>query len=123
MIVLESEFVGSHATESCLFHLRRWLLLLLMVFGLSMGCGGERSPGDSSGTDPISQSNTHEKIVLVLELEALYPEAFSFLNGVRQLPEGTVLAADPLAQIVVLLTFPDKSGFSESDTFRLAQAA
>jgi hypothetical protein len=36
-----------------------------------------------------------------LELEVAYPVAFSFLNGVRELEEGTVMAADPLSQVLL----------------------
>jgi len=38
-----------------------------------------------------------------LELEASYPEPFSFLNSVRELSDGTVMAADPLSQVVLHL--------------------
>ena len=36
-----------------------------------------------------------------LELEAAYPEPFSFLSGVRELPDGKLLAADPLSQVLL----------------------
>ncbi|MCJ7630037.1 MAG: hypothetical protein MUO50_16805, partial [Longimicrobiales bacterium] len=36
-----------------------------------------------------------------LELETTYPEGFSFLNGVRELSDGSLLAADPLAQLLL----------------------
>ena len=34
-------------------------------------------------------------------MEVAYPEAFSFLNGVRELGDGTVLVADPLSQVLL----------------------
>jgi hypothetical protein len=37
----------------------------------------------------------------VLELDAAYPEAFSYLSGVRELPDGRLLAADPLSQVLL----------------------
>ncbi len=40
-------------------------------------------------------------IVATLELDAAYPEAFSFLSGVRELPDGRLLAADPLSQVLL----------------------
>jgi hypothetical protein len=36
-----------------------------------------------------------------LELEASYPEPFSFLNSVRELSDGTIMAADPLSQVLL----------------------
>jgi len=36
-----------------------------------------------------------------LELEATYPEGFGFLNGIRELRDGRVLAADPLAEVLL----------------------
>jgi len=42
-----------------------------------------------------------EGTAAILELEATYSEGFSFLNGVREMPDGTVLVADPLTQIVL----------------------
>jgi hypothetical protein len=34
-------------------------------------------------------------------LEAAYPEPFSYLSGVRELPDGRILAADPLSQVLL----------------------
>jgi hypothetical protein len=34
-----------------------------------------------------------------LELDASYPVPFAYLSGVRELPDGKVLAADPLSQV------------------------
>ena len=42
-----------------------------------------------------------EGTAAILELEATYSEGFSFLNGVREQFDGTVLVADPLTQIVL----------------------
>lgn len=38
-----------------------------------------------------------------LELEGSYPEPFSFLNSVRELSDGTLMAADPLSQVLLHL--------------------
>lgn len=38
-----------------------------------------------------------------LDLDAQYPEAFSFLLNVREMEDGTLLAADPLSQVVLRL--------------------
>jgi hypothetical protein len=39
--------------------------------------------------------------VATLEFEASYPEGFSYLNGIREMPDGRVLAADPLSQVLL----------------------
>jgi hypothetical protein len=64
-----------------------WLAVPLMIGGISCADGGGGT-GDSG-------------IVATLELDAAYPEAFSYLSGVRELPGGKLLAADPLSQVVL----------------------
>jgi hypothetical protein len=39
--------------------------------------------------------------VAALELDAAYPDPFSFLASVRELPDGRLLAADPLSQVLL----------------------
>ncbi len=56
--------------------------------------------GCSAGEAP-SATGLPAGVFARLELEAGHPEAFSFLNGVRELADGTVLAADPLSQVVL----------------------
>ena len=41
--------------------------------------------------------------VATLELDAAYPEPFSYLSGVRELSDGTILAADPTSQVLLRL--------------------
>ncbi len=41
--------------------------------------------------------------VATLELDATYPEAFSYLSGIRELSDGTILAADPMSQVLLRL--------------------
>jgi hypothetical protein len=53
------------------------------------GGGGGRGGGERVGA------------VATLELDAAYPDPFSFLLGVRELPGGELLAADPLSQVVL----------------------
>lgn len=48
-----------------------------------------------------SESGVAGEAPLRLELEASYPEPFSFLTGIRELPGGRVLAADPLSQVLL----------------------
>lgn len=61
--------------------------------------GGVGSPEhESDGETPQANSS---RLAATLELEASYPEGFSFLNGVRELPDGKVMAADPLAQLLL----------------------
>ena len=62
------------------------MMIPLLLAGISCTDGGG-SGGGTAGTG----------IVATLELEASYPEAFSYLSGVRQLPDGELLAADPLS--------------------------
>ena len=56
-----------------------------------VSCGGERDP--ESG-DPYRAT---------LELEATHLEPFSYLSGVRELSDGTILAADPMSQVLLRL--------------------
>jgi len=100
--------------------LRRRLYLVLSVAALAgaaclSGCGGESAdpaeavsavggsaPGGSAPdrtglpVDPKPPEGTFA----TLELEATFSIWFGFLNGVRELADGTVLAADPLAQVL-----------------------
>jgi hypothetical protein len=41
--------------------------------------------------------------VATLELDATYPEPFSYLSGVRELADGRILAADPMSQVLLRL--------------------
>lgn len=47
-----------------------------------------------------------------LELDASYPEPFSYLSGVREMSDGRILAADPLGQ--VLLSIDLESGVADT---------
>jgi len=44
-----------------------------------------------------------ERRLATLELDAAYPEPFSYLSGVRELSDGTILAADPTSQVLLRL--------------------
>jgi hypothetical protein len=57
------------------------------------GCsgGGEGSPASGLPGGTFAR----------LELETAYPEPFSFLNSVRELSDGTIMAADPLSQVLL----------------------
>ena len=61
-----------------------------------MGALAARTPGKTRGARPVLGLP-----VATLEFEASYPEGFSYLNGVRELPDGRVLAADPLGQLLL----------------------
>jgi hypothetical protein len=39
--------------------------------------------------------------VATLQLDATYPEPFSYLSRVRELSDGTILAADPISQVLL----------------------
>jgi len=64
-----------------------WLAAPLLMGSISCADGG--APGGDAG------------LLATLELEAAYPEAFSYLSGVRELPDGRLLAADPLSQVLL----------------------
>jgi len=68
-----------------------WTTILLSPFVLS-GCGAR----DDAASDGLPAG-----AFAMLELEQAYPHEFSFLNGVRQLADGTLLAADPLSQVLL----------------------
>jgi hypothetical protein len=70
------------------------ILLTVPLLLAVTSCGG--SDGTAVGTAGAG-------IVASLELEAAYPEAFSYLSGVRELPDGRLLAADPLSQVLLRL--------------------
>jgi len=47
-----------------------------------------------------------------LVLEATYPDGFSYLSGIRELSDGTVMVADPLAQLLLRLDMDEGSSDS-----------
>jgi hypothetical protein len=64
-----------------------FVLLLMAVAACSDGGGGGRVEAAGS--------------VATLELEAAHPDPFSFLASVRELPNGQLLAADPLSLVLL----------------------
>ena len=82
----------------------RWFMALTLALAL-MGCSGRDGnagrtetgghPGADGGPEPGSATTPS------LEFEVAYPNGFSFLNGVRELSDGRILAADPLSQVVL----------------------
>ena len=66
-----------------------WLAFPILMGGVSCADGGGGGGTAESG------------IAATLELDAAYPEPFSFLSGVRELPDGKLLAADPLSQVLL----------------------
>jgi hypothetical protein len=66
--------------------------ILASILLVCTSCGG--GSGITAGTAGAG-------IAATLELEASYPEAFSYLSGVRELPDGKLLAADPLSQVLL----------------------
>jgi len=76
----------------------RWIrsappILLLAAVGLSACSGTDAPPGQGLEAGQFAR----------LEMEAEHSEPFSFLNTVREKADGTVLAADPLSQVVLHL--------------------
>lgn len=64
---------------------------IFLASGLAMSCS---EGGHEGAAGPLGAFAS-------LELEASYPEPFSFLNSVRELSAGTVMAADPLSQVLL----------------------
>jgi len=89
--------------------IRRFLAstLFLVVIGCSAGEGEAGGPGDGDPSrdgveaGAVGGAASAANRAPTLELDASYPEAFSFLNGVRELSDGRLLAADPLSQVVL----------------------
>lgn len=74
---------------------RRLLAPLALIPALAaFGC---------SGTDTPSASELETGQYARLELDVSYPEPFSFLNSVRERGDGTIMAADPLSQVLLRL--------------------
>lgn len=65
-------------------------LFAIPLLLLATACSGDR-PGEGGTAGSFA----------TLELEAAYPEPFSFLSGVREMPDGSLLAADPLSQVLL----------------------
>jgi hypothetical protein len=82
----------------------------MYVLLLAAACGGNGGPNGNPDVSGESETSARTgasfpgaspEVVATLELEATYPEEFSFLNGVRELSDGTLLAADPLAEVLL----------------------
>ncbi len=67
----------------------RLALFMVLLSLLAISCGGGGGEAGDSG------------IIASLVEDAAYPEAFSYLSGVRELPDGRLLAADPLSQVLL----------------------
>ena len=67
------------------------MILALSALLFTACSGGETPPSTGLESGQFAR----------LELEAQHPEPFSFLNTVRERSDGSVLAADPLSQVVV----------------------
>lgn len=65
------------------------ILLALPVMLTLASCGSE------------VESDTADVRLATLELEASFPEAFSYLSSVREFADGSVLAADPTSQVLL----------------------
>ena len=70
-----------------------WLTSSVTTLALTACSAGEAPPSTGLETGQFAR----------LELEVAYPEAFSFLNGVRELSDGSIMVADPLSQVVLKL--------------------
>ena len=57
----------------------------------------------AGGDGPSGASSEGVGAYASLKLEVAYPDPFSFLNEVRELGDGTVMAADPLSQVLLRL--------------------
>ncbi|MBT8398152.1 MAG: hypothetical protein HKO65_17610 [Gemmatimonadetes bacterium] len=89
------------------------VLLLTVTVITNAGCGSDAPPSDHT-TNRTGERDTGSAPVAyaTLELETSYPEGFTFLNGIRELSDGTILAADPLAEILLRINLDE----SRADT-------
>ena len=88
-------------------------VLLSLLFAAGSACSGDDArPRSESSPPQVSVQESSLDTFATLELEGTYPEGFSFLNGVREMPDGTILAADPLAQLLLRIDL----GTGGSDT-------
>ncbi len=71
------------------------ILLILPVVLTVASCGG--------GNDGMVQGGNER--LATLELDASFPEAFSYLSHIRELSDGSILAADPTGQVLLRLDF------------------
>jgi len=69
------------------------LLILALLSPALSACGGGEAGSDPDGLATGEYAR--------LELEASYPEAFSFLSGVREMNDGSIMAADPLSEVLL----------------------
>ena len=74
---------------------------LALLFAGASACsrGGDTDESKKAGAPPAAPGSG--TTALSLELDSRYPVGFSFLNGVRELADGSVLAADPLSQVLL----------------------
>ena len=68
-----------------------WTMLALIPLALSGCAGGDVPPSSALAAGEVAH----------LELEASFPEPFSFVNSVREMADGTIMAADPLGQVLL----------------------
>ena len=68
-------------------------VLLALLCLLTMALGGCEN----------EMEDVQDGRVGTLELDATYPEPFSYLSGVREIADGRILAADPMSQVLLLL--------------------
>jgi len=74
------------------------LLLVTALTGTAWACSPEAAEeGAVDGAAVLGGT------FATLEREAAFPEAFSYLTGVREMPDGTLLAADAMARVFLRL--------------------
>lgn len=75
--------------------LPRWLALPigLLLSACDTGAGDRAPDGAPDLSVPFA----------TLQLDAAYPAPFSYLSGVRELPDGRIFVADPLSQVLLRL--------------------
>jgi hypothetical protein len=72
--------------------------VLLFTMPLVLVCSSCRGSGEAAIPGSDSELAT-------LQFDASFPEAFSYLSGIRELADGKIIAADPTAQVVLRLDF------------------
>ena len=73
------------------------LLIALPLFMAGAACSGDGGEGGPAADGGEAGS------AVALTLDGSYAEPFSYLSSVREMPDGTVMAADPLGQVLLRL--------------------
>ncbi len=105
--LVESDITGPIGLSASLFSLigpslpvtsgRIKALAVFSIFLFSAEACGPAGEAEAVGT------GVADRPFATLEVDQDFPEPFSYLSGVRELPDGRLLAADPMSEVLLLL--------------------